>query len=176
MNRSKDLKMQDRIDFKTEDTYKSLSPSKKRQWRRQTKFLEAYQETRSKSVSATYAGVTYRTVMKWQRDNEFGFTERLEDADFAFCEGLEQLALDRVRMQDAKSNPVLLIALLNANLPEKYRPTVVMNDDTAKSVMSELRKLAKETEKAPDVEIGESTDIPAIDQVSKILSEKGVMA
>ena len=99
-----------------------------------------------------------------------------EDADFAFCEGLEQLALDRVRMQDAKSNPVLLIALLNANLPEKYRPTVVMNDDTAKSVMSELRKLAKETEKAPDVEIGESTDIPAIDQVSKILNEKGGMA
>ena len=79
-------------------------------------------------------------------------------------------------MQDAKSNPVLLIALLNANLPEKYRPTVVMNDDTAKSVMSELRKLAKETEKTPDVEIGESTDIPAIDQVSKILSEKGGMA
>ena len=43
-------------------------------------------------------------------------------------------------------------------------------------VMSELRKLAKETEKTPVVEIGESTDIPAIDQVSKILSEKGGMA
>ena len=47
-------------------------------------------------------------------------------------------------MQDAKSNPVLLITLLNANLPMKYRPTVVMADDTAKSVLSELRQIAKE--------------------------------
>ena len=163
-----------RIDKTTSDTYKQLSPSKKRQWRRQTKFLRAYSESRSKTVSASFAGVSYRTVMVWQRSNEFGFTERLEDAAILFCESLEQLALDRVRSQDAKANPVLLITLLNANLPEKYRPTVVMSDDTAKDVMKELRKLAQD---APDpVPESPTEELSAIEEVNKILSEKGGMA
>ena len=165
----------ERIDSTTSDSYKSLSPSKKRQWRRQTKYLIAYQETRSKSVAAITSGVTYRTAMKWQKDNEFGFTERLEEADLIFCEGLEQLALERVRMQDAKANPVLLITLLNANLPNKYRPTVVMNDDTAKDVLSQLRGMAKD---APDSDKEDEVvdDESALDQVNKILNEKGGMA
>ena len=113
--------------------------------------------------------------MKWQKENEFGFTERLEEADLFFCEGLEQLALERVRMQDAKANPVLLITLLNANLPNKYRPTVVMNDDTAKDVLSQLRTIAKD---APEIAKEDVVvdDESALDQVNKILNEKGGMA
>ena len=165
----------ERIDTTTSDSYKVLSPSKKRQWRRQTKYLIAYQETRSKSVAAITSGVTYRTAMKWQKENEFGFTERLEEADLIFCEGLEQLALERVRMQDAKANPVLLITLLNANLPNKYRPTVVMNDDTAKDVLSQLRGMAKDAPgSAKEDEVVD--DESALDQVNKILNEKGGMA
>ena len=129
---------------------KKLSLGKRKTYRKQSKFLKCYSETRSKSVSATY-----------------------EEADLAFCEGLEQLALERVRLQDAKSNPVLLIALLNANLPNKYRPTVVMTDETSKSVLSELRKIAKET---PVVESKEVEEKSAIDQVNDILNEKGGMA
>ena len=169
-----------RIDSTTESTYKSLSPSKKRQWRRMTKYLNCYAETRSKTVSATAAGVSYRTAMKWQSNNEFGFTERFEDADILFCENLEQLALDRVKMQDAKANPVLLITLLNANLPQKYRPTVVMSDDTAKDVLKELRTIAKETpDPVPDSSISGngSEEVSALDQVNSILSsKKGGMA
>ena len=150
-----------RIDSTTSDTYKTLSPSKKRQWRRQTKFLNSYAETRSKTLSASFAGVSYRTIMKWQSSNEFGF----------FCENLEQLALDRVKMQDAKANPVLLITLLNANLPQKYRPSVVMSDDTAKDVLKELRSIAKD---APDpVPDGDSSEeLSALDQVNSILNDK----
>ena len=159
-----------RIDSKTEDTYKALSPSQKRSWRNQDKFLSCYSETRRKTTSASYAGVKYRTVMKWQKDNYFGFMERLEEADFQFCESLEQLALERVKMQDAKSNPILLITLLNANLPMKYRPTVVMNDDTAKDVLRELRTLSKDSPEqlaeAPEPEKS------ALDQVNEILTSK----
>ena len=160
-----------RIDSTTSDTYKTLSPSKKRQWRRHTKFLNSYAETRSKTLSASLAGVSYRTVMKWQSSNEFGFTERLEDADIIFCENLEQLALDRVKMQDAKANPVLLITLLNANLPQKYRPSVVMSDDAAKDVLKELRSIAKD---APDPipDDSSSEELSALDQVNSILSDK----
>ena len=166
----------ERIDFTTSDSYKALSPSKKRQWRRQTKYLTTYQETRSKTLSATSAGVSYRTTMKWQSSNEFGFTERLEDADFMFCENLEQLALDRVKMQDAKANPVLLITLLNANLPQKYRPSVVVTDDAAKDVLSQLRTIAKDTPETANKEEEVVNDESALDQVNKILNEKGGMA
>ena len=97
----------------------------------------------------------------------------MEEADFEFCEGLEQLALERVKMQDAKSNPVLLITLLNANLPMKYRPTVVMADDTAKSVLSELRQIAKESPVQSQEQVEEQT---ALEQVQGILNDKGSMS
>lgn len=152
---------------------KKLSLGKRKTYRKQSKFLKCYSETRSKSVSATYAGVSQSSISNWIRDNYLEFEERYEEADLAFCEGLEQLALERVRLQDAKSNPVLLIALLNANLPNKYRPTVVMTDETSKSVLSELRKIAKET---PVVKSKEVEEKSAIDQVNDILNEKGGMA
>ena len=151
---------------------KDLSPGKRKTYRRQDKFLKCYSETRSRSVSASFAGVSLSTISLWLRNDYLEFNERLEDADLKFCEGLEQLALERVRLQDAKSNPVLLITLLNANLPNKYRPTVVMSDDTAKGVMSELRKLAKDMPLEEDKE----EDKSVIDQVTDILNEKGGMA
>jgi len=164
-----------RIDSKTEDTYKALSPSQKRSWRLQDKFLSCYVETRSKTTACQYAGVKYRTVMKWQKENYFGFMERLDEADIQFCESLEQLALDRVKIQDAKSNPILLITLLNANLPTKYRPTVMVDNDTAKDVLKELRSLAKDSDTGSDVS-NDKKDKTAIDQVNEILNEKGGMA
>ena len=78
-------------------------------------------------------------------------------------------------MQDAKANPVLLITLLNANLPNKYRPTVVMNDDTAKDVLSQLRTIAKDTPETAKEDVVVD-DESALDQVNKILNEKGGMA
>tara|TARA_R100000306_G_scaffold21379_1_gene25271 strand:- start:54 stop:527 length:474 start_codon:yes stop_codon:yes gene_type:complete len=152
---------------------KKLSLGKRKTYRKQSKFLRCYSETRSKSVSALYAGISLSSVSNWIRDNYLEFEERYEEADLAFCEGLEQLALERVRLQDAKSNPVLLIALLNANLPTKYKQSSVPVDETAKGILSELRKIAKET---PVVESKKVEEKSAIDQVNDILSKKGGMA
>jgi hypothetical protein len=152
---------------------KKLSLGKRKTYRKQSKFLRCYSETRSKSVSASYAGISLSSVSNWIRDNYLEFEDRYEEADLAFCEGLEQLALERVRLQDAKSNPVLLIALLNANLPTKYKQSSVPVDETAKGILSELRKLAKET---PVVESKKVEEKSAIDQVNDILSKKGGMA
>lgn len=152
---------------------KKLSLGKRKTYRKQSKFLKCYSETRSKSVSATYAGVSQSSISNWIRDNYLEFEERYEEADLAFCEGLEQLALERVRLQDAKSNPVLLIALLNANLPNKYKQSSAPVDETAKGILSEIRKLAKET---PVVESKKVEEKSAIDQVNDILNKKGGMA
>ena len=152
---------------------KTLPLGQRKTYRRQDKFLKCYTETRSRSVSATIAGVSSPTITMWIKKDYLEFGERYEEADTAFCENLEQLALERVKMQDAKSNPVLLITLLNANLPNKYRPTVVMADDTAKSVLTELRQLAKESKQES---VQEEEELTAIDQVNNILKEKGGMA
>ena len=68
---------------------------------------------------------------------------------------------------------MLLIALLNANLPTKYKQSSVPVDETAKGILSELRKLAKET---PVVESKKVEEKSAIDQVNDILNKKGGMA
>ena len=167
-----------RIGARSEVAYKLLGPSEKRRWRNQERFLKCYQETRSKTVSARYAGVKYRAIMRWLKDNIYGFAERLEETDLEFCENLEQLALQRVKMQTAQSNPVLMIALLNANLPSKYRPTVVVADDTAKDVMRELRSLAKSLPDTKSSSVESSSNVKdALNQVNEILSgrqgEKG---
>ena len=148
---------------------KDLPLGQRKTYRRQDKFLKVYQETRSRSVSASYAGVSPSTISKWLREDYLEFKQRYDEADTAFCEGLEQLALERVKMQDSKSNPVLLITLLNANLPEKYRPSAIMTDDTAKDVLSQLRKLAKET---PPSKSKEEKEESALEQVDKILKSK----
>tara|TARA_R100000808_G_C2072253_1_gene99302 strand:- start:22 stop:495 length:474 start_codon:yes stop_codon:yes gene_type:complete len=152
---------------------KSLPLGQRKTYKKQDKFLKCYSETRSRSVSASYAGVSLASITQWIKKDYLEFQERYEEADTRFCEGLEQLALERVKLQDAKSNPVLLITLLNANLPHKYRPTVVMTDDTAKGVLTELRKLAKET---PVLKTEEEKEKTALEQVNEILTDKGGMA
>ena len=64
---------------------------------------------------------------------------------------------------------MLLITLLNANLPSKYRPAAVMTDDTAKDVLIQLRKLASET---PPSKSKEEIEESALEQVDKILKSK----
>ena len=62
------------------------------------------------------------------------------------------MALERVRAQKPSDSPILLITLLNANLPEKYRPNVVVSDDTtAKQLLAKLGEGAKRAT-APDTE------------------------
>jgi len=71
-----------------------------------------------------------------------------EDMKRSFAESLETIALDRVKNPDkGKGSDVLLITLLNSNMPWKYRPQVAMNEDYAKELIFEWRKAAKEMAK-----------------------------
>ena len=88
-------------------------------WQRQTICLNQYAYTRTYSSAARAAGVTVYTIEAWERDNELGFVRRKEMADREFCDGLEELLLERARMPE--SPPSLLSAVLRAQMPEKYR-------------------------------------------------------
>jgi len=81
------------------------------------------------------------------------------------------LAVNRVKDQGPKDNPILLITLLNAHWADKYRPQTVAVDDTAKEVLSELRNKFKSIKKVEETE--ETTEISPQQQVENILKGKG---
>ena len=100
-------------------TFSDFTPEQLDTWQRQTVCLNQYALTRTYSLAARTAGVTVYTMETWERDNELEFVRRKEMADREFCDGLEELLLERARMPD--SPPSLLTAVLRAQMPEKYR-------------------------------------------------------
>ena len=99
--------------------FSDFTPEQIDTWQRQTICLNQYAYTRTYSSAARAAGVTVYTIEAWERDNELGFVRRKEMADREFCDGLEELLLERARMPE--SPPSLLSAVLRAQMPEKYR-------------------------------------------------------
>ena len=100
-------------------TFSDFTPEQIDTWQRQTVCLNQYALTRTYSSAGRTAGVTVYTMEAWERDNELEFVRRKEMADREFCDGLEELLLERARMPD--SPPSLLTAVLRAQMPEKYR-------------------------------------------------------
>ena len=104
------------------------------------------------------------------KDDIQGFKERFEEAKHNFREMLQDLAVNRVKDQGPKDNPILLITLLNAHWADKYRPQTVVVDDTAKEVLGEMRDRFKAIKKVDSSE--EVSEISPQQQVEDILKGK----
>ena len=138
---------------------------------RQDLFIGLYSEMGSIRAAAKEMNISRRTPTRWIKDDIQGFKERFEEAKFNFREMLQDIAVNRVKEQSSKDNPVLLIALLNAHWAEKYRPQTTSVDDTAKEVLSDLRDRFKVIKKVEETE--ETTEISPQEQVENILKGKG---
>ena len=103
---------------------------------KQTKFLTAYRLLGSVPRAAKEAEVDRSTVYRWTKDSEFKdqYSEAIED----FRDGLQDIAMDRLREQRAKDNPALLIAMLQAHWPEKYTKRDRPAGDTAENNMRDF--------------------------------------
>ena len=86
-------------------TFSDFTPEQLDTWQRQTVCLNQYALTRTYSLAARTAGVTVYTMETWERDNELEFVRRKEMADREFCDGLEELLLERARMPDSPAVP-----------------------------------------------------------------------
>ena len=103
--------------------------------------LEEYGTVRK---ACAVSGISRKTYDHWQK-NDPEFSQSMDLARRSFAESLEELALDRVRNPEkGKGSDVLLLGLLNANMPHKFRPQLAMNEDSAKELIVEWRKAAKE--------------------------------
>ena len=131
-------------------------------------FLKAYEEWGTIRKSCEVAGISRDAYLRW-RIEDLEFVRRFDSVKEAFAESLESIAFERVKNPDkGKGSDVLLLGLLNANMPAKYRPQIAVNEDSAKELIFEWRKAAKEIIK--DSPKG-NTNEPLPEDVEKTLSE-----
>ena len=115
--------------------------------KRKKLWLLAFEEHGTIKASCEVAGIARNTYISWMQ-HDLEFVKAYEDMKRSFAESLETIALERVKNPDkGKGSDVLLITLLNSNMPWKYRPQVAMNEDYAKELIFEWRKAAKEMAK-----------------------------
>ena len=122
-------------------------------------FLEEYKNSRTISSAISGLKINRDTVYEWfKKDPEF--KQRFDDEKLAVGESLESKAfqlIDRMVEKGDYGRPVLLITLLNAHLPERYRQQDNTGDDS-RQLISEFRKMAK-TKKPKSKVVKEAEDI-----------------
>ena len=139
--------------------------------KRKALFLAAYEEWGTIKKSCELSGITRKTFKNWNyTDTEF--SNDMAEAKRTFGETLEAIALDRVKNPDKnRGSDVLLLGLLNANMPAKYRPSIAMDQDSAKELITEWRKASQSVnkDKSPEEE-----PLPASveDTLTEILTRK----
>ena len=78
-----------------------------------------------------------------------GGPSELEESRGIAAEQVEQVLIDSIKHPEKWKDlkPLSPIAYLNANMAWKYKPQVALNEDTAKEVIHELRKISRDTVK-----------------------------
>ena len=137
----------------------------------QDAFLAAFILLGSVRAAGEAVGISREAVSRWNRNNVHGFRERYASAREDFVESLQDLAVSRVKEQKPGDNPVLLIALLNAHWPEKYRRTGYAVEGSGKEMIEAWKKWEKENKKSRTRERSESRD-SAVEEAERILAKK----
>jgi hypothetical protein len=134
-------------------------------------FLEVFEEWGTVKKGCEAAGVT-REAYSWWNKTDPDFAKRVDLTRQSFAESLEAIALDRVKNPDKnRGSDVLLLGLLNANLPAKYRPSVAVDQDSAKELITEWRK-ASQAVKKEGVSADEVLPASVEDTLTEILARK----
>ena len=122
---------------------RSLQPSS---MERMKTFCEAFSVSGSVTKGAAVAGVSRATVRNWEREDRDGFRQLLRDAQAAYSDKLESMALERVEHPEGnRGSDTLLIALNNANNPDEWRGNsmTVEVPDVVVQVLTELQVQAQ---------------------------------
>jgi|TARA_R110000751_G_scaffold303704_1_gene418604 hypothetical protein len=138
-----------------------------RKEKNQLMFLSGLKKMGTVSSGLRSASIDRSTYKYWMAHDP-DFSDRVADARQDFAEALEEVVVGIVMDPEAvKKSPILAITLLNANMPSKYRPTAIVQEDTARELLREWRKTAQN---APKKE--EEKSKPVEQQIEDILEEK----
>jgi hypothetical protein len=139
---------------------------------KQDAFLSHYILDGTIKNSAKSIGVDRSTVYKWSRDDISGFRDRFIEAQEDFGDSLEEIAISRVKEQKPGDNPVLLITLLNAHKPEKYRRTGNIDSSQSKEIMETMKKWYKSESKKKKSSSEDGDSLSVVEEAEGILARK----
>ena len=141
-----------REDLRNPDVQVKLSQNPSRVFAKQEAVLLAYKTCGTVQESCRIAGIDRWTHQNWLQEDALWYRERFGDAVEDFADSLEALAVDRVRNPASKTGgDILLIALLNAHKPNKYRPQQSINISVEESRQSwaALRTAVRQASEPP---------------------------
>lgn len=138
----------------------------------QEAFLSAFALVGSVKKACEAVGVQRQVVSGWSVGNKLGFKDRYASAREDFRESLQDLAVSRVKEQAPGDNPALLIKLLEAHWPDKYRRAGYLTDGTAKEMIEGWRKFVKDGRSQAKARKGEGDRHNAVEEAERILARK----
>ena len=137
----------------------------------QIAFLDAYDSIGTMSGAAQATGLSRQTAYKWRASNHFRFKERLEAAHSTFCDMLEDKARELAMGLQPGQNSLILVTLLNANRPDKYRPNAVIPSEAMTDVLRAMKQSTREFRRMEDgTEVVTETVTETTELVKKGLS------
>ena len=141
----------------------------KRREPRQDAFLAAYARLGTIQAAADHVGMHRQGHYRWLDLNEGDYRTRWDAAQQTFNDSLEKLAFDRIQNPEGnRGSDVLLITMLNAHKPEKYKRMESPNSVAADLVAS-IKAMAKErTVKVRAIEV----ELDAEDRTEALLEAK----
>ena len=116
----------------------------------QQAFLEAYAECGNMAGAAVSCDMNRGNGYRYRDQNQFRFKERLLEAHAYYCDKLEGKASELAFALEPGQNFMALMALLNANLPDKYRPNSVAPSETLTETLSAMKQAVREHRKLRD--------------------------
>ena len=121
-----------------------LNAYEKRRREQQERFLAQYGRTGNITSAAEASGVARRSHYNWIRDDALGYRARFDSAREQYADQLERIVHERLTDPTGNSgSDILLMFMLKALRPEKYREAMPVADDVAKDTLAELRKLRR---------------------------------
>ena len=116
----------------------------------QQAFLLAYSQCGTIAKAAEIIGIHRYTAFRWRQQDTFRFKDRMLDAQATYCDVLENKAHELAMNLDSNNNPVMLITLLNANLPDKYRPNSVLPSEAMTDTLRAMKQASREHRRLAD--------------------------
>lgn len=116
----------------------------------QKAFLLAYSQCGTIAKAAEIVDINRSTAFRWRQNDSFRFKERFLQAQAAYCDVLENKAHELAMGLEPGQNSLILVTLLNANLPDKYRPNAVLPSETMTETLQAMKQATREFKKLED--------------------------
>tara|TARA_R100000008_G_scaffold28053_1_gene15523 strand:+ start:2650 stop:3117 length:468 start_codon:yes stop_codon:yes gene_type:complete len=140
--------------------------------KRQKRFLKMYSEMGSIRGACKAINVNRETVRLWKNSNMNNFNEAFEEAELEFADYLNDITLERIKLQKPSDNPALLIAALNARHP-KYNADSKQDDDNKINVLATLSAMMEKAVEEDKTIIDGEVKVVDEDVTQLLQSKKG---